>query len=198
MTVQRLPSLRRRSSKRPVCVTGMGRCGTSLTTRLIGLLGVDLGPADRMLPAEENDNARGCRRAEAPARALLQALKAPGIDDGIFWDRPRGGVQRPSARGPGLHARPRGPAGLPTARERARPTMCVGSWARILCKSKVRDMQMSKQEVRQILGSGGLSLIATPKKRAASKAARGSTTTSSVSRIEAPSEASTKAHRADR
>jgi hypothetical protein len=46
-------------SKRPLCVTGMGRCGTSLTTRLIGLLGVDLGPTDRMLPPHEHDNARG-------------------------------------------------------------------------------------------------------------------------------------------
>lgn len=37
----------------------MGRCGTSLTTALIGLLGVDLGPTERMLPATSNDNARG-------------------------------------------------------------------------------------------------------------------------------------------
>jgi len=73
------------------------------------------------------------RRAEAPARALLQAPRAPGINDGIFWDRPRESVQRPSAGGPGLHARPRGrargeaegggvaakPDGLPPAGPRA-------------------------------------------------------------------------------
>jgi hypothetical protein len=37
----------------------MGRCGISPRTRPTGLLGVDLGPAGRMLPADENDNARG-------------------------------------------------------------------------------------------------------------------------------------------
>lgn len=45
--------------KRPLCVMGMGRCGTSLTTRLVGLLGLELGPVERMLPAAANDNARG-------------------------------------------------------------------------------------------------------------------------------------------
>jgi len=43
----------------PICITGMGRSGTSLTTALIGLLGVDLGPTERMLPADPDDNARG-------------------------------------------------------------------------------------------------------------------------------------------
>jgi hypothetical protein len=47
------------ASRRPICVTGMGRCGTSLTTALIGLLGVELGPTERMLPAAAHDNARG-------------------------------------------------------------------------------------------------------------------------------------------
>jgi hypothetical protein len=37
----------------------MGRCGTSLTTAIIGLLGVDLGPTETMLSANPNDNARG-------------------------------------------------------------------------------------------------------------------------------------------
>lgn len=44
---------------RPICLPGMGRCGTSLTTRLVGLLGVDLGPDSGMMPAVEQDNARG-------------------------------------------------------------------------------------------------------------------------------------------
>lgn len=43
----------------PICVTGMGRSGTSLTTALIGLLGVYLGPEERMLAPAEHDNARG-------------------------------------------------------------------------------------------------------------------------------------------
>ncbi len=46
-------------STRPICVAGMGRSGTSLTTAIIGLLGVELGPGHRMLPAAEHDNARG-------------------------------------------------------------------------------------------------------------------------------------------
>jgi hypothetical protein len=43
----------------PICVTGMGRCGTSLTTAIIGILGVDLGPTERMFPANPDDNALG-------------------------------------------------------------------------------------------------------------------------------------------
>jgi len=37
----------------------MGRCGTSLTTAIIGLLGVDLGPTETMLCANPDDNALG-------------------------------------------------------------------------------------------------------------------------------------------
>jgi hypothetical protein len=43
----------------PVCVLGMGRSGTSLTTRVIGMLGIELGPADTMLPAHPLDNLHG-------------------------------------------------------------------------------------------------------------------------------------------
>lgn len=40
---------------RPVCVLGVGRSGTSLAARALNLLGVDLGPQDRMLaPSEVN------------------------------------------------------------------------------------------------------------------------------------------------
>jgi hypothetical protein len=59
MIAQAFASIRRDSSEHPICVTGMGRCGTSLTTALIGLLGVDLGPTQGMLPAATDDNARG-------------------------------------------------------------------------------------------------------------------------------------------
>jgi hypothetical protein len=51
--------LRGSPAKRPICVLGMGRSGTSLTTGLLGLLGVYLGPEERMLEAVEHDNARG-------------------------------------------------------------------------------------------------------------------------------------------
>ncbi|MGA9876762.1 MAG: sulfotransferase [Solirubrobacteraceae bacterium] len=47
------------SLRYPICVMGMGRSGTSLTTALIGLLGVYLGPEERMLDPVESDNARG-------------------------------------------------------------------------------------------------------------------------------------------
>src|SRR4029077_12430439 len=59
MFAQALALIRRGSSGLPICVTGMGRSGTPLTTAIIGLLGVDLGPTERMLPAVSNDNARG-------------------------------------------------------------------------------------------------------------------------------------------
>jgi hypothetical protein len=41
-----------------VCVLGMHRSGTSLVARLLNLLGVDLGPADQMMPAMPS-NPRG-------------------------------------------------------------------------------------------------------------------------------------------
>lgn len=55
----RISSDRVSSLTHPICVIGMGRSGTSLTTALIGLLGVYLGPKERMLEAAEHDNARG-------------------------------------------------------------------------------------------------------------------------------------------
>ena len=59
MIARPLAALRGSSAKRPICVLGMGRSGTSLTTALLGLLGVYLGPEERMLEAVEHDNARG-------------------------------------------------------------------------------------------------------------------------------------------
>lgn len=43
----------------PVCVLGMHRSGTSLTARILDLLGIALGPRDTMLAADPDDNARG-------------------------------------------------------------------------------------------------------------------------------------------
>lgn len=40
-----------RSGELPVGVLGMGRSGTSLTARILNLLGVDLGPAEGLIPA---------------------------------------------------------------------------------------------------------------------------------------------------
>jgi hypothetical protein len=43
----------------PVCVLGFGRSGTSLTMRLLNLLGVALGPEEDLLLPVEADNTRG-------------------------------------------------------------------------------------------------------------------------------------------
>jgi hypothetical protein len=43
----------------PVCVLGFGRSGTSLTMRLLHLLGVEIGPQEDLLAPGEADNPRG-------------------------------------------------------------------------------------------------------------------------------------------
>lgn len=43
----------------PVCVLGFGRSGTSLTMRLLHLLGVEIGPQEDLLEPGEADNPRG-------------------------------------------------------------------------------------------------------------------------------------------
>ncbi|HWY18212.1 MAG TPA: sulfotransferase [Solirubrobacteraceae bacterium] len=68
----------------PICVTGMGRCGTSLTTALIGLLGVDLGPTERMLPTNPDDNARGYWEQQEIYEINEEILRAFGG----AWERP--------------------------------------------------------------------------------------------------------------
>lgn len=106
--------------KRPICVTGMGRCGTSLTTALIGLLGVELGPSDRMLPAAEHDNARGYWEQFELSTINEEILMAFGGT----WERP---PDLPS----GWEASP----ALNAIRERARHLLadlfgtCEGRWA---------------------------------------------------------------------
>lgn len=72
------------SSGLPICVTGMGRCGTSLTTALIGLLGVDLGPTERMLPTDPDDNARGYWEQQEIYEINEEILRAFGG----AWERP--------------------------------------------------------------------------------------------------------------
>jgi hypothetical protein len=50
---------RQGTTQLPVCVLGMGRSGTSLTARVIGMLGIDLGSSDTMLPPHAQDNKHG-------------------------------------------------------------------------------------------------------------------------------------------
>lgn len=42
-----------------VCVIGMHRSGTSLVTRILNLLGVDLGPAEQLMAPYAVDNPKG-------------------------------------------------------------------------------------------------------------------------------------------
>jgi GT2 family glycosyltransferase/glycosyltransferase involved in cell wall biosynthesis len=66
-----------------VCVTGMHRSGTSLVSRIVNLLGVDLGPEEDLLPAAP-DNPRGFWENRAFKRVNDQVLEALGGT----WDRP--------------------------------------------------------------------------------------------------------------
>ena len=68
----------------PICITGMGRCGTSLTTAIIGLLGVDLGSVERMLPTNLDDNARGYWEQQEIYEINEEILRAFGGT----WRRP--------------------------------------------------------------------------------------------------------------
>lgn len=71
---------------RPVCVLGMGRTGTSLTTRVIGLLGVDLGPEETMLSAVPTDNPEGYWEQAEIMRINDELLAILG---GSWWAPPR-------------------------------------------------------------------------------------------------------------
>jgi hypothetical protein len=87
-----------------VVVMGMHRSGTSLTTRLLGLLGVDLGPERTMLGGIEGDNPKGFWE-QAPLTELNDDIFTAL---GTHWWNP------PELR-PGWHERPE----LEPLRERA-------------------------------------------------------------------------------
>lgn len=60
-------------SSAPICVVGMHRSGTSLTTRMLALLGVDLGPLRTFVPADPDDNRDGYQE-QAPIVELNDEL----------------------------------------------------------------------------------------------------------------------------
>jgi hypothetical protein len=62
----------------------MGRSGTSLTTSVLGALGVDVGPADTMLPPDADDNPKGYWEQTAIRRLNDEVLAAFGGE----WHRP--------------------------------------------------------------------------------------------------------------
>ncbi len=75
-----------------VCLTGMHRSGTSLVSRVVNLLGVDLGPEDELMPAKP-DNPRGFWENSAISAVNHDQLAAlggrwndpPMLDDG--WEQ---------------------------------------------------------------------------------------------------------------
>lgn len=79
----------------PICVLGPHRSGTSLATRIIGLLGIDLGPEDRMLPVSPHDNPKGYWEQAAVPELNDRVLAALG-----------GGPYDPPALPPGWEQRP--------------------------------------------------------------------------------------------
>jgi hypothetical protein len=78
-----VPGDRRPPRQTIVCTLGMHRSGTSLVSRLLNLLGVDLGPEDAMAPLPPY-NARGLWEHLALVRVNDEILAAFGGT----WDRP--------------------------------------------------------------------------------------------------------------
>lgn len=89
----------------PVCVLGFGRSGTSLTTRLLNLLGVDVGPQADLLAAADGDNPRGYWEP----RWMIELNDEILARLGTVW-------QQPFPAEPGWESRPE----LDDLRERAR------------------------------------------------------------------------------
>jgi hypothetical protein len=68
----------------PVCVLGFGRSGTSLTMRLLNLLGVEVGPEEDLLPAADADNSRGYWEP----RWMIELNDEILAELGTVWQRP--------------------------------------------------------------------------------------------------------------
>ena len=98
---------------RAVCVIGPPRSGTSLTTNILNLLGVDLGREDDLMPAQPGQNPAGFwehERLAAFNEELLRAVSERPFREGEGWREavapepgwesgPRAGELRESARG---------------------------------------------------------------------------------------------------
>jgi hypothetical protein len=92
-----------------VCVLGAPRSGTSLTTRVLNVLGVDLGPEDELMPAAEDNNRSGFWEHEGIAALNEEILATLG-------DAPRQRWRHPPPLPPGWQ----GDSRLAAPRERAR------------------------------------------------------------------------------
>ncbi len=100
---------RRASHGAAVCVLGMSRSGTSVTARILNLLGVDLGPERELMPAAGGNNPAGFWEHEAIADLDEDILATLG-------DAPRQRWRHPPPLEPGWEADPR----LEPHRRRAR------------------------------------------------------------------------------
>ncbi|MGH2960029.1 MAG: sulfotransferase family protein [Solirubrobacterales bacterium] len=65
-------------SSGPICVVGMHRSGTSLTTRMLAASGIDIGPQDSLIPADVVDNRDGYQEQESIVRLDDELLRALG------------------------------------------------------------------------------------------------------------------------
>jgi hypothetical protein len=72
------------SERRPVCVLGMHRSGTSLAAGVLGAMGIDLGPSETMLPTDGVENSRGYFEQRAIRELNDDVLGALGGS----WDVP--------------------------------------------------------------------------------------------------------------
>lgn len=83
-----------------VCVLGMSRSGTSVTARVLNLLGVDLGDEDELMPAATANNPTGFWEHQGIADLNEQILATLG-------DAPRQRWRRPPRLDPGWERDPR-------------------------------------------------------------------------------------------
>lgn len=65
-------------SQAPICVVGMHRSGTSLTTRMLAALGVSLGESKSLIAADAIDNPEGYQEQEAIVALNDELLRALG------------------------------------------------------------------------------------------------------------------------
>ena len=120
-----------------VCLTGMHRSGTSLVSRMVNLLGADLGPDDDLMPAKP-DNPRGFwenRTISALNDDILAALggrwdRAPVLEDG--WEQsPRLDELRERAREVMATLTGRSDAGSVFAWKDPRNSLLLPFWATV-------------------------------------------------------------------
>lgn len=85
---RRTPNRRNSPSGAAVCVLGMSRSGTSLTARILNLLGVDLGPREELMAPARRNNPAGFWEHEGIADLNEDILATLGDAPRQRWRRP--------------------------------------------------------------------------------------------------------------